>query len=220
MSGSLVSGEDFRPQRPDGGRRAASAHRYTRYVTIMRRLLPAVAIVLIAIIVGWPQLLPDNRVQVGYGEQDLDDTSRHSLSVVNPRYYGVDNQMRPYSIFAETAKQTPDQIIDLDRPRADMTLKDGSSVLLDASHGAYQQKEQRLQLRGNVNLSQDTGYEIRTQSADIDLTAGTAEGHEPVNGHGPSVQLEGEGFRLIERGQTIFLTGKSHVVLQPARKDP
>ncbi len=220
MSGSAVSGEDYRPQRPGAGRRAASVHHYTRYVAIMRRLLPAVAVVLVAIIVSWPQLLPDNRVQVGYSDEDLADMGRHSLSMVNPRYYGVDGQMRPYSIFAEAAKQSPGQIINLDQPRADMKLKDGGNVLLDARHGTYQQEEQRLQLRGDVNLSQDSGYEIHTQSATIDLMAGTAEGHEPVDGHGPSVQLEGEGFRLIERGQTIFLTGKSHVVLNPTPKAP
>lgn len=205
------------PQTP---RRVRGTVAYTRFVALMRRLLPGAALVLLVLVVAWPQLLPDERVQVGYSDTRLKGLGRNAVVMANPRYYGVDSQERPYSVVADIARQTEaEKAVNLEQPRADMLLKDGSGVLLDARTGIYRQDTQHLLLQGDVNLYHDKGYELHTQSARVDLAAGTAEGSEPISGHGPSIELEGAGFRLTDRGRTIFLTGKSHLVLYPRRKE-
>ena len=44
-------------------------------------------------------------------------------------------------------------------------------------------------------------------------------GDEPVRGQGPFGTLEAEGFRILDRGKRLVLSGKSRLVLYPvARK--
>jgi lipopolysaccharide export system protein LptC len=39
-----------------------------------------------------------------------------------------------------------------------------------------------------------------------------------VEGQGPNSELQGEGFRLLDRGVRIIVTGKSRLVLYPGAK--
>ncbi len=199
-----------------GGRRdAAVSVRYTRFVAAMRKLLPLAAAALVGIVVAWPQLLPEERVEVEYSAVDIGGAGL-AARVENPRFYGFDGKRRPFSVVADSAQQSKrDGAVVLATPRADLTLEDGSGVLLDARTGAYHQKRQILDLRGDVNLYYDKGYELHTQQARIDVAAGSAAGEHPVEGHGPSIQLGGEGFRLVDRGRIIELTGRSRVLLYP-----
>lgn len=184
----------------------------------MRLLLPAAALVLLALLFAWPQMKADGeRVEVGYSTENLRALGRNALTLFNARYYGLDKDLRPFSVLAESARQNETEVITLDQPRADMVTKDGSGVLLDARHGTYRQKDQMLRLQGDVSLYHDRGYEIHTEAATVDLADGKARGDQPVAGHGPQIQLAGEGFEMHDRGRTIHLTGKSHVVLYPGK---
>ena len=140
------------------------------------------------------------------------------LTLLNVRYYGLDKDLNPFSVLAEAARQNEAEIITLDNPRADMLAKDGSGLLLDARHGTYRQKDQTLRLQGDVSLYHDRGYEIHTEAVMVDLISGVATSINPVSGHGPQIQLNGEGLQMSERGRTIRLTGKSHVILYPGKE--
>jgi lipopolysaccharide export system protein LptC len=84
---------------------------------------------------------------------------------------------------------------------------------VQAKQGAYHRDLETLQLAGGVDLVHDQGYEIRTPSANVDLTTKTAEGNEPVAAKGPFGELSSQGFRVTERGAIIEFTGKSRLVL-------
>lgn len=201
-------------------RRVRSTALWSRFVWLMRGVLPGAALGLFALLVAWPQLMvPDERVTLGKTD-GTGGLGANALTMVNPRYYGVDTKTRPYSVSADTANQTgiDSGVILLDKPRADTVMKDGSGILLDAERGVYHNAKQRIDLFGNVNVYQDKGYEIHTEEARIDLAAGVAEGSKPIQGHGPSMQLEGEGFRLIDNGRTVFINGNSRVIFYPAKK--
>lgn len=189
---------------------------YTRFVAVMRRLLPVAVIGLVTLLFAWPQIRAlEQRVQVGYSNEELTSLGRNAVTLVNARYYGLDKEMKPYSVLAEVARQNEDEIVTLDEPRADMLTKEGDGVLIDAVTGTYSKQDQILVLQGDVAVYHDRGYELHTQSAELDLAAGAAQGHEPVTAHGPQIEMQGEGFRMLDRGRTIFLTGKSNVVLYP-----
>lgn len=193
--------------------------RHSRFVAFMRRFLPVLALVLLALLVAWPQMQANiERVQVGYSGESLKSLGRNALALMNARYYGLDKDLNPFSVLAESARQNEAEIIMLEQPRADMLTADGSGVLLDARHGVYRQKEQVLRLDGGVSVYHDAGYEIHTEAVTVDLADGSATGTDPVAGHGPQIQLEGEGLMMTERGRTIFLTGKSHVTLFPRKE--
>ena len=55
-----------------------------------------------------------------------------------------------------------------------------------------------------------------TERAHIDLAKNNAEGNDPVTGQGPDTELNGEGFRVYNRGQQVIVTGQSRLLIRPA----
>jgi lipopolysaccharide export system protein LptC len=189
---------------------------YSRFVTLMKIVLPAVAVALVVLIWAWPYLQSkDLRFRIGFS--GLAATQGEDPSMVNPRYLGTDKNQQPFSISADIARTQADKNtnVELEMPKGDIMLKDGTWLVLTAASGVYERTAKTLDLTGAVTLFHDTGYEIRTQSARVDLEQGSAEGQEPVRGQGPFGDLHSEGFRLVDKGETIFLVGKSKVVFYP-----
>jgi lipopolysaccharide export system protein LptC len=193
---------------------------YSRFVTLAKLLLPTVAVALIAAVFIWPQLQSrEGGFNLGFAELKIGDAER--LRMINPRYTGLDQNQLPYEVTAEVANQDSPKAddIQLEKPKADMTLSDGTWIAIEAPLGNYGQKSQLLDLSGGVNLFHDSGYEFNSPTARVDLANGLAEGHERIVGHGPFGDAEGEGFRLLDKGKTIIFTGKSKVVLYPEGED-
>jgi lipopolysaccharide export system protein LptC len=203
-------------------RHVRSTTLWSRFVWLMRGVLPGAVVGLLVLLVAWPQLMvPNEKIMIGTADpMPGQGGNPNALTMVNPRYYGVDTRTRPYSVSADTANQAGAETgaILLDKPRADTVMRDGAGVLLDAERGVFYNAKQKVDLYGNVNVYQDQGYEIHTDEAHVDLAAGIAEGDKPIQGHGPSIQLEGDGFKLLDNGRTIYLNGNSRVVLYPASK--
>src|SRR6185312_2078985 len=110
---------------------------------------------------------------------------------------------------ADVARQKPklDGLITLERPKGDLTTASGSWLELSASTGLYQPQPQLLDLFGEVGLYQDKGNEFHSATAHVDMAAGTAEGDDPITGQGPFGNVTAEGFRILDRGDTIIFTG-------------
>lgn len=194
--------------------------RYSRFVGMMKFLLPAFAAALMGLVVVWPRLDPTaTRFRVGYSEVAPADIENPQM--VAARYTGVDSADRPFTVTADTATQVAadSPLVDLDTPQSDITLADGSWVTLSALAGMYNQNTHDLELRDEVNLFHDAGYEFHTSSAHIDLKRATAHGDAPVDGQGPFGHIRSQGFRVLERGKTVVFTGPARLVLQPRAAD-
>ncbi len=201
--------------------RAHQAKWYSRFVQMMKFLLPAVAVLLIVLILVWPYLkTEDIRFRISFAAFTADQTEDPSM--VNPRYLGIDKDNQSFSITADLARKLAkgSLSVELEMPKADITLEDGSWLVVTAENGVYQRTEQTLNLTGAVNLYHDSGYEFRTAEARVDLEKGTAAGATPIRGQGPFGDLQAEGFRLIDKGKTIIFTGKSKLVLYPGIGKP
>jgi lipopolysaccharide export system protein LptC len=200
--------------------RLSGRNRYSRFVSTMKLLLPALAAALILLVFAWPQIsFKDSRFRLGMSRLTLDQAE--NLTMLNARYDGVDEQRQPYSITADMATQSKldENLIDLELPKADMTMSDGAWLALTARTGEYRRNDELLDLAGTVSLFHDQGFELRSESARIDLGAGTAEGLEPVEGQGTFGTVDAEGFRVLDRGQIIIFTGKSRLVLYPGAQE-
>ena len=196
--------------------RLSGRSRYSLFVGLMKYLLPALATGLLLLVVVWPQLkLDGSRFRVKVSDIGLDRAD--NLTMLNARFEGVDSKNQPYTLTADQATQLGENrdLIRLDLPKGDIALANGNWLALDAKEGHYDREAEVLDLTGQVTLVHDRGFEIRTESVKLDLKAGTAEGFEPVHGQGPAGTLDAEGFRVVERGDTIIFTGRSRMVLQP-----
>ena len=189
---------------------------YSRFVTVMKLALPLAAAGLLALVWAWPYLkATDLRFRIGFSDLVTRDNAEPNM--LNPRYVGTDADRQPFSLTSDVARVVAGDRtkVDLEQPKGDMTLKDGTWLLLTAETGLYARAEKTVDLTGAVNLFHDSGYEIRTDKAFVDLEHGAAEGSLPVRGQGPFGDLRSEGFRLVDKGKVIHFTGKAKLVIFP-----
>ncbi|PIW26554.1 MAG: LPS export ABC transporter periplasmic protein LptC [Rhodospirillales bacterium CG15_BIG_FIL_POST_REV_8_21_14_020_66_15] len=196
---------------------------YSGFVQVAKVMLPVAAVGLIALVILWPHLrTEDLRFRIGFAA--IKSNVDGDPNLLNPRYVGTDNDNQPYAVTADIAKKLDGEGLDvrigLELPKADITLKDGTWLVLTAENGIYARRDKTLDLAGSVNLFHDSGYEFRTEKATVDLARGVAHGEVPVKGQGPFGTLQAEGFRLLNKGRTLVFTGKSKMVLQPGAKVP
>ena len=192
---------------------------YTRFVNLMKMVLPLVALVLISLVLVWPHLKPaTNKFKIGIAALKTQFTK--DANMTNPRYVGTDKNHRPFSVTADIAKNLSKNsgAVEMEMPKADITLKDGSWLVLTAKEGVFNRDAKKLELQGSVNMFHDSGYEFRTAKLHVDLETGTATSKVPVQGQGPFGTLKSEGFRLVDKAQTIFFTGKTQMIIYPGIK--
>jgi lipopolysaccharide export system protein LptC len=210
---------EFGRRRPARSLRYSLRQHYSLFVTVMKVILPALAAGLLLLLMVWPQLDPSDN-PLGLGLSDLSIERPNNLSVLNARFSGYDDQSQPFAISADMATQAPEDenLIALELPKADITLADGAWLGLTAREGLYNRNADTLDLSGQVSFFHDRGFELHTETAQIDLQAGSARGEDAVTGHGYFGEIEAEGFQLFDRGERIVFTGQSRVLVHPGAK--
>ncbi len=189
---------------------------YSNFVALLKVTLPVVAICLVGLIVFWRDIIPNPKL-IAPGISSLSGELAQNLSMVNPRYNGIDEYGRPYTLTADSAKQAgkSDNLIELVNPNADITLEDGAWISLSAERGRYNRKQERLLLIDDVKFFHDQGFELRTPFAELDFRRGYARGDRGIEGQGPQGMLEAEGFKFEQNSNVIYFTGNSHLTVFP-----
>jgi lipopolysaccharide export system protein LptC len=186
----------------------------SRRVAYLKLMLPALALLIVTLILAWPQIVrDDNRVRFGGGRISADEAD--TLRMINARYVGTDDQQRPFVVTSALATRESAHApsTDLKTPKADMTTASGAWVSVTADAGIYHNDAKLLDLAGDVSVFHDGGSEFHTATARVDLADGSAFGDDAVDGQGPTGTVKSEGFRLYDRGAVIIFNGKAHMVL-------
>jgi lipopolysaccharide export system protein LptC len=173
--------------------------------------LPAVALLLLATIALWPELdrmrdsarIAFQRVSAEAGGARLTDA----------HYRGVDAQGRPYTLTAATAQQDGPERVNLTTPKGDITLSNGTWLMVQSKKGVYLQHSGQLDLSQEVTLYRDDGTTLVTASAAVDLKNGAAASSEPTHAEGPFGTLDAQGFTLTDKGAAVQFAGPAHLVL-------
>jgi lipopolysaccharide export system protein LptC len=180
-------------------------------ITVTKWLLPLAATGLLATIALWPELdraTARARLAMAHISGEV-----AGGSMIDARYNGVDEKGRPYTMTAATARQLDPERIGLTMPKGDITLENGTWMMLAAKEGTYVQHLSQLDLVNDVTLYRDDGTIMHTASASIDLKAGAAAGSDLVHVEGPFGVLDAHGFAMMDKGTSIDFTGPAHVVL-------
>lgn len=194
-------------------RKSTGSRRYSRLVGHLKIILPLSAGILAVAVLVWPQVSGGLRNMISI-QSLVSGVDR--LTMAKPRYFGVDKDNQSFVITADEAIQRglSNERIDFVNPKSSLALENGSRLTVDALKGSYWQDGASLLLSGDVRLQHDEGYEVHTQSASVDLDAGSAVGKQPVQGSGPFGEIESEGFQLTDHGKNIVFTGKSKLTLR------
>jgi lipopolysaccharide export system protein LptC len=183
-------------------------------INVTKWLLPLGAAVLLASIALWPEI----QATTTGARLAMKGISGHVEGgrLIDARYNGIDQKGRPYTLTAATARQINSDRISLTLPKGDITLENGTWLMLTARDGTYLQSLNHLDLVNDVTLYRDDGTVMHTASASLDLKAGAAAGADPVHVEGPFGVLDAQGFTVMDKGAAIDFTGPAHVVLNGA----
>jgi len=190
--------------------------RYSRRVALMKVTLPAIGIGLLLLVTIWPRVAPlFDRLR--FAAIDLKEA--RELRMINPRYAGTDRSGHPFVVTAAVGRQVParDDVVSLDGVKADMQSHSGAKITVTADSAVYQTQTQYLDLFGHVTVVHENGTTIVTPSARLDVANNAAEGHDPVEGHGPSGDLSAQGFQIIDKGDIVVFTGRTNLLLKSAK---
>ena len=189
---------------------------YNHFVGVMKVLLPTAAAVFIMLLLAWPELTPGkDGFDLDLSELAIDQPE--GATMLNARFTGLDGRNQPFLVTADVASQSAenDSIINLELPKADITLEDGTWVALSAQDGLYDRDQQTVDLVGQVSFFHDKGFELHTETARFDLDQGTAISRETVTGQGVFGQIEATGFDSFDQGDRIIFSGPSRLLLYP-----
>jgi lipopolysaccharide export system protein LptC len=191
---------------------------YTRFVDLMRWLLPLAALVLIAILIGWPgRDNGDGNLTLSFVNMGRQD---ESLRMISPRYVGTDSHGQPFVVTADAARQdeADQDLITLDAVEADVTLEDGHWIVLQSPTGLYNRHEETLEMHEWVNIYSDDGHQFNAHDVTLDLANGLASSISPVHGQGPKGLLDAEGFKILDGGKRTRFEGGVKLVIAPNSK--
>ncbi len=179
-------------------------------------LLPLLAVMLLASIAVWPELarLRDN-ARVGF--RRAFNVEADSARLKEPRYHGVDQRGRPYTITADWALQSGPQRIEMAEPKGDLVPENGGWLMVQSHEGVYIQHAGQLDLSKDVQLYRDDGTTMRTQSAAIDIKSGTAASNDQTHAEGPFGVLDAQGFTLVDKGAVVQFHGPARLIVNPSK---
>lgn len=144
--------------------------------------------------------------------------------LIKPKFRSEDDKDQPYTIEADRAFQTQqnEDFVKLENPTADLSLKDGTWLNMEANEGLYDQKKQILDLKGNVGLSNTDGYIMTTKQIYLNMEDRSADTNEAVNLNGPDAVIDASGFSADSQTSTFTFKGPARMIIRetPAQNQP
>jgi lipopolysaccharide export system protein LptC len=197
--------------------RAPRRPRRSRLIDVLRILLPVLALILVGLVMAWPQIMPGPAgiTVPTFVPGDGDQPDR--LRMDSPRYVGQTSRNRPYEVTARSASLDPlaASIVHLDRPAADIALGEDGDVRLMALNGTYDRDTEKLVLDGGIEVVTSSGYRFVTPSARVNLAQGRVQGWQPIEGAGPTGRLWANRFEISEAGDVLRFNGRVKVTVLP-----
>ncbi len=197
----------------DDGRKIFVSRRYTAIVKSLRLILPLAALVMAVVVFTWDEA--GRRVAPPKKEEILPASENIQNELLKPVFNSVDDKNQPYTVTADRAVQSrgnPD-IVELEKPIADLQMNDGSKIHGDADTGLYEQKAQKLNLAGNVHLVHSNGNTLSTEELRIDMVTQKSYSGKPVRVEGPSGTIDATGLEGDATTGSLIFTGPAKVIL-------
>jgi lipopolysaccharide export system protein LptC len=197
---------------------AGEALRYSKFVSLMKRVLSLGAFLIIAAVLAFffvqrqPRQLSMSYEKLGRIENDL--------AMVKPKLTGTDVKGNPFVITAEMAVQDAKnpKKASLKNLEADMMVQKNGWINARARSGMVDMAAGHLELAGGIDVFTDTGYELHSPSASMNLKQNEIHGHEAVTGRGPDGTFRADKFHADRNTNLLTLTGNVRMTFRGTPK--
>ncbi len=186
---------------------------YTRFVTVMKRVLPIGASVIIVTVLVFA-FLPRTSNKITMIYQHFNQLT-NDLSMQQPRLSGTDVKGHPYTVTAGHAVQDPKhphrvKLFDME---ADITMDNNQWLNATSAIGQFDMDTGALSLAGGIAIFSDSGFEIHTSHGQGNVNLGKFYGPDTVTGQGPLGTFRADTMRIDNGAQKIFLNGNVHMTM-------
>lgn len=177
--------------------------------------LPVLALLLLGSVALWPEIARmSERGRLSF--RRVFSVEAESGRMLQPRYRGISENGRPYTLTADWATQASQNRVDLGDPVGDMVLESGNWLQAKSQRGVFLQHTELLDMSGNVELYRDDGTTLHTQTAAVDVKQGAATSDDKTHAEGPFGVLDSQGFTMTDKGGTIQFHGPARLILNGA----
>lgn len=192
---------------------------YDAFVTVLKIALPAMAVLLLSVIVIWP--LMSAREFSFLLSKDKVAMANDRLRLDNAVYRGQTGKGQPFVIRAGGAVQHSSRVPIVELRSLDATLQmDDGPARVTAPSGKYDMDNDTLNIAGPVKVDGSAGYALDSQDVEVSLIDRTVKTDQPVTGKLPIGTFRADRLRGDLAGQTMVLEGRAHLHIfgQSARR--
>jgi lipopolysaccharide export system protein LptC len=203
---------------PEVSARGHRAIRRNFFVTRLKWGILGLVILLVLFLIIYP--LTD------YGRSDHsitfvpgDYSSGEELpTMVKPRLHGINANNQPYNVSADRAIQHGPKLIELVRLDADMFMDDGSWLTVASNSAMYDLNTRKIEMKGDVNVFVDNGYELATSVATAFVKTSMVKGNAPVVVHGPLGVIKANRFAIKGNAHRVAFSGDVRLRAYPRQQ--
>ena len=131
----------------------------------------------------------------------------------NFTFQGIDELNQPFYLHAKKYQKITNSKNKLlfKKPKAEINLKKGKWLTMNAEKGVFDIEKQTLELIENVIFLHSDGEQIDTNNAIIDLKNAKIYGNKKIFGKNETISFSSEGFEVQKTVKNFQLLGKSKI---------
>ena len=199
----------------DRGAQFRAAERHTLRVRRLRKFIVAGCVLAALGLAGRALFDPFAKIP---GNLSLARTTLNGTRVTMelPKLSGYRQDGRPYDVRAASGIQDirKPNIIELNEIEAKFETTTHTQIRVGAPHGIYDSSKDFMQLRDDIRITSNSGYDIRMRNADVDFKAGNIVSREPVSVVMSGGTVTANSLVVNENGGHIVFEGDVRTVLQ------
>lgn len=188
-----------------------SAERHTRLVAFLRKVLPILAVLVLASYFITAEL----SVSVGDLTASIEglEVADGNLRMVNPKLEGANQKNGKYVIGADYADQDvkDPKIIKLHAIKADLLAPDGGWSRMTAVRGVFDSKTERLVMQEKITIATSSGITGELKHASLNAKTQTLRSHRPVWFNLPNGSVRAGALTFHSAESTLTFRGKVRV---------
>lgn len=195
-----------------------SATKHSRTVVILRKSLPALALVIFA------AYFISSRMSVTVGGVTASvsgiEVIDGKLRMVNPTLKGVDKKKGSYVVSADYADQDVKnpKLVKLHAIKAELTTEQKGWSRMQAVRGLFNTERERLVMQEDIRLTTSSGITGKLTNASLDMKNQTLRSHQPVAFDLPSGTVRANALTLRSADNTLLFRGKVRVHIKKEAK--
>ncbi len=153
--------------------------------------------------------------------KDVKIAKGSEIAMTGARYQGVASSGQPFLITAFQASEANDGSgrIDMQQPRATITMKNGQIINLRSNYGVFDQPDDVIDMAGDVVVTQPAkNLKLASDALFADLKLGEMRSLVPVTVTDDARRIYAETMTVFDNGDRILFLGTARMVMQAAGK--